>query len=73
MTGICCICRKKIGTEKLAAGRVVASFRLKHYGLCPTCQGRTQADIARAYGQTPPLVGGGGSAEPSAQGRSAGP
>jgi len=31
---------------------VVASFRLQHYGLCPTCQGRTRADIAKAYGQS---------------------
>ena len=50
MRGICCICREKIGVEKLAAGRVVTSFRLQRYGLCPACQGKTQADIARAYG-----------------------
>lgn len=50
MKGICCICREKIGAERMASGRVVASFRLQHYGLCPTCQGRTQADIARVYG-----------------------
>ncbi|NTV13995.1 MAG: hypothetical protein HGA96_08730 [Desulfobulbaceae bacterium] len=56
MKGICCICRAKIGAEKLAAGRVVASFRRQHYGLCPTCQGRTRADIARAYGQSPAVA-----------------
>lgn len=65
MQGICCICRKKIGAEKLAAGRVVASFRLQHYGLCPSCQGRTQADIARAYAQAPVSgVGGGDASQP---------
>jgi len=64
MKGICCICQRKIGAEKLAAGRVVASFRLHHYGLCPTCQGRIQADIARAYGQC--QEGGG---EPLAHGK----
>ena len=58
MKGICCICREKIGAEKLAAGRVLASFRLQHYGLCPTCQGRAQADIARAYGQSAVVTGG---------------
>lgn len=51
MRGICCICREKIGVEKLAAGRLITSFRLQRFGLCPACQGRTQADIARAYGQ----------------------
>lgn len=58
MKGICCICREKIEAEKLPAGRVVASFRLQHYGLCPACQGRTRADISRVYGPvSPPMSG----------------
>jgi hypothetical protein len=51
MKGICCICRKSIGTGRPKAKQVVASFTLSHYGLCPTCLGRTRADIARIYGQ----------------------
>lgn len=52
MKGICCICRKSIGVRLVAAGRVVASFTLSHYGLCATCLGRTRADISRIYSQS---------------------
>lgn len=51
MAGICCICRKSIGVKGVAAKRVVTSFTLSNYGLCPSCLGRTRADIARIYGQ----------------------
>lgn len=51
MAGICCICRKSIRVGRPVAKRVVASFTLSNYGLCPTCLGRTRADIARIYNQ----------------------
>jgi hypothetical protein len=50
MAGICCICRKSIGVGRVVEGRVVTSFALSHYTLCPACLGRTQADISRIYG-----------------------
>lgn len=68
MKGICCICREKIAAEKLPAGRVVASFRLQHYGLCPACQGRTRAGISRAYGQLAPVLNGSSAAAPEGAG-----
>lgn len=52
MKGTCCICRKSIGARRPMAKQVVASFTLSHFGLCPTCLGRTRADIARIYGQS---------------------
>ena len=58
MKGVCCICRKSRGAGRPASTRVVASFRLQHYGLCPACQGRTQADISRVYGPVSSTLGG---------------
>lgn len=52
MNGICCICRKSIGAGRVAAKRVVTSFTLSHYGLCPACLSRTRSDISRIYGQS---------------------
>ena len=56
MRGTCCICLKKINRGKPVAGKVLASFTPSNFTLCAHCLGRTQADIARIYGQ--PTVGG---------------